>query len=37
LGKLRDAGISRVMCQHLLHDDLDVVAMIGERLAPAVA
>ena len=36
LGALRDAGVHRVMCQNLLHDDLDVVALIGE-LAPAVA
>lgn len=36
LAELRAAGVSRVMCQHLLHDDLDVVALIGERLAPAV-
>ncbi|MBV9837202.1 MAG: TIGR03560 family F420-dependent LLM class oxidoreductase [Solirubrobacterales bacterium] len=34
---LRDAGVSRVMCQHLLHDDLEAVAVIGERLAPLVA
>jgi alkanesulfonate monooxygenase SsuD/methylene tetrahydromethanopterin reductase-like flavin-dependent oxidoreductase (luciferase family) len=37
LRALGDAGVSRVMCQHLLHDDLDAVALIGERLAPAVA
>ncbi len=37
LGALRDAGVHRVMCQHLLHDDLDVPAIIGERLAPSVA
>ena len=37
LGQRRDAGVSRVMCQHLLHDDLDVVGIIGEQLAPAVA
>jgi F420-dependent oxidoreductase-like protein len=36
LGELRDAGVHRVMCQHLLHDDLDTVALIGERLAPAL-
>ncbi|HEY5429875.1 MAG TPA: TIGR03560 family F420-dependent LLM class oxidoreductase [Solirubrobacteraceae bacterium] len=33
----RDAGVSRVMCQHLLHDDLDLLGIIGEQLAPAVA
>jgi F420-dependent oxidoreductase-like protein len=37
LGALRDAGVHRVMCQNLLHDDLDVPGIIGERLAPAVA
>jgi hypothetical protein len=26
-----------VMCQHLLHDDLDAVALIGRELAPLVA
>jgi F420-dependent oxidoreductase-like protein len=37
LTELQEAGVSRVLCQHLLHDDLDAVALIGERLAPAVA
>jgi F420-dependent oxidoreductase-like protein len=37
LAQRRDAGVARIMCQHLLHDDLDVLAIIGERLAPAVA
>ncbi|MGI8712808.1 MAG: TIGR03560 family F420-dependent LLM class oxidoreductase [Solirubrobacteraceae bacterium] len=37
LRALGEAGVSRVMCQHLLHDDLDAVALIGDRLAPAVA
>jgi len=36
LAALRDAGVSRVLCQHLLHDDLDAVALIGERLAPGL-
>ncbi|HWF49637.1 MAG TPA: TIGR03560 family F420-dependent LLM class oxidoreductase [Solirubrobacteraceae bacterium] len=30
LGPLRDAGVSRVMCQQLLHDDLEAVALLGE-------
>ena len=34
LGALRDAGVARVMCQQLLHEDLDHVALIGEQLAP---
>jgi hypothetical protein len=29
--------VSRVMLQHLLHTDLDVVSLIGRELAPAVA
>ena len=33
---LREAGVDRVMCQHLLHDDLDAVALLGEALAPRV-
>ncbi len=36
LGALRDAGVARVMCQQLLHEDLDHVALIGE-LAPMLA
>lgn len=27
---LRDAGVTRVMCQHLAHDDLDAVALLAE-------
>jgi F420-dependent oxidoreductase-like protein len=34
---LRDAGVTRVMCQHLAHEDLEAVALIGEELAPRVA
>jgi F420-dependent oxidoreductase-like protein len=34
---LREAGVSRVMCQHLLHDDLDTVALLGEELAGRLA
>ena len=37
LAALREAGVSRVMCQQLLHDDLDAVALLGEQLAPLVA
>lgn len=37
LEKLRKAGVSRVMCQQLLHDDLDAVALLGEQLGPRVA
>lgn len=31
------AGVTRVMCQHLLHRDLDMVELLGRELAPAVA
>jgi F420-dependent oxidoreductase-like protein len=34
---LREAGVTRVMCQHFVHEDLDMVALIGEQLAPRVA
>jgi F420-dependent oxidoreductase-like protein len=37
LGELADAGVDRVMLQHLLHRDLDAVAQIGRRVAPSVA
>jgi alkanesulfonate monooxygenase SsuD/methylene tetrahydromethanopterin reductase-like flavin-dependent oxidoreductase (luciferase family) len=37
LGELAEAGIERVMLQHLLHRDLDAVEQIGRRVAPAVA
>ncbi len=33
LRALKAAGVSRVMCQHLLHDDLDAVALLGSELA----
>ncbi len=36
LSALRDAGVSRVMCQHLANDDLDFVALLGDELAPMV-
>jgi alkanesulfonate monooxygenase SsuD/methylene tetrahydromethanopterin reductase-like flavin-dependent oxidoreductase (luciferase family) len=29
--------IDRVMCQHLLHDELEPVALLGEQVAPLVA
>jgi F420-dependent oxidoreductase-like protein len=36
LASLRDAGVHRVMCQHLLHDDLEAVALLATELAPRV-
>jgi alkanesulfonate monooxygenase SsuD/methylene tetrahydromethanopterin reductase-like flavin-dependent oxidoreductase (luciferase family) len=37
LRALRDAGVSRVMCQQPAYDDLEAVALLGEQLAPLVA
>jgi alkanesulfonate monooxygenase SsuD/methylene tetrahydromethanopterin reductase-like flavin-dependent oxidoreductase (luciferase family) len=37
LAALRDAGVHRVMLQNLLHRDLDVLALIGDELAPRLA
>jgi F420-dependent oxidoreductase-like protein len=37
LAALRDAGAARVMLQHLVHTDLDTIALIGEELAPRLA
>jgi F420-dependent oxidoreductase-like protein len=36
LDELAEAGVERVMLQHLLHRDLDAVEQIGRRVAPAV-
>jgi F420-dependent oxidoreductase-like protein len=33
---MRDAGVSRVMCQHLAHTDLDFVGLLGEELSRLV-
>jgi F420-dependent oxidoreductase-like protein len=37
LHELERAGAQRVMLQHLLHDDLDAVELIGRELIPRVA
>jgi F420-dependent oxidoreductase-like protein len=37
LSALRDAGVARVMLQHLLHTDLGTVELVGRKLVPAVA
>jgi alkanesulfonate monooxygenase SsuD/methylene tetrahydromethanopterin reductase-like flavin-dependent oxidoreductase (luciferase family) len=34
---LRDAGVARIMCQQLLHEDLDAVELLGTQLAHRVA
>jgi F420-dependent oxidoreductase-like protein len=36
LRELEAAGVERVMLQHLLHTDLELVALLGERVAPAL-
>jgi alkanesulfonate monooxygenase SsuD/methylene tetrahydromethanopterin reductase-like flavin-dependent oxidoreductase (luciferase family) len=37
LREFEAVGVERVMLQHIVHDDLDVVATIGRELVPAVA
>jgi len=37
LKQIEEIGYERVMLQHLAHQDLDTVALIGRELAPAVA
>jgi alkanesulfonate monooxygenase SsuD/methylene tetrahydromethanopterin reductase-like flavin-dependent oxidoreductase (luciferase family) len=37
LREIEEVGYERVMLQHLVHDDLDTVALIGRELVPAVA
>lgn len=37
LGALKEAGLARIMGQHLLHRDLDAVALMGREIAPALA
>jgi alkanesulfonate monooxygenase SsuD/methylene tetrahydromethanopterin reductase-like flavin-dependent oxidoreductase (luciferase family) len=37
LKQMEEIGYERVMLQHLAHEDLDTVALIGRELAPAVA
>jgi alkanesulfonate monooxygenase SsuD/methylene tetrahydromethanopterin reductase-like flavin-dependent oxidoreductase (luciferase family) len=37
LATLRDLGVSRVMCQQLAHDDLELVGLIADVLAPRLA
>jgi alkanesulfonate monooxygenase SsuD/methylene tetrahydromethanopterin reductase-like flavin-dependent oxidoreductase (luciferase family) len=36
LKEIEEVGYERVMLQHLVHDDLDTVALIGRELVPAV-
>jgi F420-dependent oxidoreductase-like protein len=34
--RLRQAGVARVMCQHLVHTDLEMIELLGDELAAAV-
>lgn len=36
LGRLAEAGVDRVMLQHLDFEDVEMVELLGERVAPAV-
>jgi hypothetical protein len=36
LKEIEEIGYERVMLQHLAHEDLDTVALIGRELAPAL-
>jgi len=36
LRELQDAGVERVMLQHLAHDDVEMVELIGREVVPAV-
>jgi F420-dependent oxidoreductase-like protein len=36
LHALKQAGVTRVMGQHLLHRDLDAIALMGRQIAPAL-
>jgi F420-dependent oxidoreductase-like protein len=36
LAELGEVGVSRVMCQHLDHGDVEFVALLGDELAPLV-
>jgi F420-dependent oxidoreductase-like protein len=37
LGVLAEAGVDRVMLQHLAHEDTDMVRLIGDEVAPKLA
>jgi alkanesulfonate monooxygenase SsuD/methylene tetrahydromethanopterin reductase-like flavin-dependent oxidoreductase (luciferase family) len=37
LRELEAAGLTRIMGQHLLHRDLDAVALMGREIRPALA
>ena len=36
LGRLAEAGVERVMLQHLLYDDLEMLDLVAEEIAPSI-
>jgi alkanesulfonate monooxygenase SsuD/methylene tetrahydromethanopterin reductase-like flavin-dependent oxidoreductase (luciferase family) len=36
LRELEDLGVQRIFLQHLIHEDVDMVRLLGEQVAPAV-
>jgi alkanesulfonate monooxygenase SsuD/methylene tetrahydromethanopterin reductase-like flavin-dependent oxidoreductase (luciferase family) len=36
LRALEEAGLERIMAQHLLHRDLDAIALLGREIVPAM-
>jgi F420-dependent oxidoreductase-like protein len=37
LGRLSEAGVDRVMCQHQSHEDVDMVYLLGAEVAPQLS
>ncbi len=37
LHALEEAGVERIFLQHLVHDDIEMVRLLGAEVAPAVA
>jgi hypothetical protein len=37
LRKLEAAGVERIFLQHLAHDDVEMVRLLGAEVAPAVS
>jgi alkanesulfonate monooxygenase SsuD/methylene tetrahydromethanopterin reductase-like flavin-dependent oxidoreductase (luciferase family) len=37
LGRMEEAGVERIMLQHIRHDDLETVALLGREVVPRIA
>jgi alkanesulfonate monooxygenase SsuD/methylene tetrahydromethanopterin reductase-like flavin-dependent oxidoreductase (luciferase family) len=37
LGRMEEAGVERIMLQHIRHDDLETVALLGREVVPRLA